>query len=127
MPAYDFKPRFAAKVATGEKRQTIRAVGKRRPPRVGDPLMLYTGLRTDACRKLLDAVCTAVEPISIEPERRAVRMVRGYGENKWWADIDQEEIDVLAQADGFDDAEAFFAFFREQYGRSTLSGYLIRW
>jgi hypothetical protein len=36
---------FKEKILSGEKRQTIRILGKRRPPRVGETLRLYWHLR----------------------------------------------------------------------------------
>lgn len=128
MPALNFKAQFADQVRNGEKRQTIRARGKRRPPRVGEPLMLYTGMRQVGCRKLLDAVCTSVEPISMSLRGKGVvQMPRtaGIGE-PLWAFLFDDEIEALARADGFPDAAAFFAWFRENHG-DTFSGYVIKW
>ena len=67
MPAYTFQSRFAPLVASGEKRQTIRAIGKRRHAAVGDRIQLYTGMRTKACRKLVtpDPVCTFAAAVYI--------------------------------------------------------------
>lgn len=53
MPAYNFQKQFAPLVESGQKRQTIRAIGKRRHARPGESLQLYTGQRTKACRKLI--------------------------------------------------------------------------
>lgn len=126
MAAINFKPQFLDAGRGGEKRQTIRQRGKRNPPKIGDRLTLYTGMRSAQCVKIKDVTCTRVEPITIEPERRAVRMARGYGDHKAWIDLDSEEIAALAMADGFTDVDAFFAFFLNHYGR-TMSGYLIGW
>lgn len=126
MPAYDFKARFADQVKNLEKRQTIRARGKRRPPCVDDPLMLYTGMRTQNCRKLADVVCTSVEPISISIRSRTVQMLVLRGRVPMWATLLDHEIEVLAKADGFDSAESFFAWFAETHG-DTFSGYVIKW
>lgn len=42
---------------SGEKRQTIRANRKDgRDPKQGQPLMLYTGMRTKSCVKLIDKI-----------------------------------------------------------------------
>jgi hypothetical protein len=126
MPALNFKAQFADQVKNMEKRQTIRARGKRRPPRVGDPLMLYTGMRQAGCRKLLDAMCTDVVPISISIKSRAVQMARLIGAEPAWCSLFDDEIEELAKADGFASADAFFAFFAAQYG-DTFSGYVIKW
>lgn len=126
MPALNFKAQFADQVRSGEKRQTIRARGKRRPPRVGEPLMLYTGMRQVGCRKLLDAVCTSVEPISISVRTKAVQVPRMFGCEPRFVLLGDDEIDELAKADGFASAGDFFAWFLEHHG-DTFSGYLIKW
>lgn len=126
MPALNFKAQFADQVKNGEKRQTIRARGKRRPPRVGEPLMLYTGMRQVGCRKLLDVVCTEVVPISISIKSKTVQMTRNFGVEPRWVSLDDDEIEDLAKADGFPSASAFFAWFAENHG-DTFSGYVIKW
>lgn len=126
MPALNFKAQFADQVKNLQKRQTIRARGKRRPPRVGEPLMLYTGMRQVACHKLLDAVCTSVELISISIKTKTVQMPRMFGSEPRFVLLDDDEIEELAKADGFDSAESFFAWFADIHG-STFSGYVIKW
>lgn len=126
MPALNFKAQFADQVKNGEKRQTIRARGKRRAPRVGEPLMLYTGMRTQYCRKLLDAVCVAVEPISLSVWSKTAQMPRNMGTEPVWTFLDDDEIEELAKGDGFASADALFAWFAENYG-DTFSGYVIKW
>ena len=126
MPAYNFKARFADQVKNLEKRQTIRARGKRRPPRVGEPLMLYTGMRTQNCRKLLDAACASVEPISMSIWSKTAQMPRNVGAETVWTFLDDDELEALARADGFASVDALFAWFAETHG-DTFSGYVIRW
>ena len=65
MPAYNFQKQFAPLVESGQKRQTIRAIGKRRHARPGESLQLYTGQRTKACRKLIspDPECVSVQAV----------------------------------------------------------------
>lgn len=126
MPAYNFQERFADAIKAGEKRQTIRQRGKRPPPKVGDTLILFTGMRTIHCRKLLQAKCAAVEPISISAAMRMVKMVRLVGWTYIYVPLDADEVEALARADGFDNANEFFRFFQEEHG-GTLSGHLIKW
>lgn len=59
MPAYNFQPRFAPFVGSGEKPCTIR-LPRKRPTVPGDRLYLYTGQRTKACRLLRVETCLAV-------------------------------------------------------------------
>ena len=52
MPALNFQRRFVSKIESGEKRGTIRE--KRKIPfKVGDPLYLYTGMRTSKCESII--------------------------------------------------------------------------
>lgn len=123
MPAINFNAQFADQVRSGKKRQTIRARGKRRPPRVGETLSLYMGIGS---RKLLDAVCTSVELIGISTTAKTVQIPRMFGADPRFVFLDDDEIEELAKADGFDNAESFFAWFSDHYGK-TFSGYLIKW
>lgn len=61
MPALTFTV-FVDKILSGEKRQTIRPPRKH-PIKVGDKLYLYAHQRTKNCRKLGEAVCSAVVPV----------------------------------------------------------------
>lgn len=126
MPALNFHARFAELVSSFEKRQTIRVRGKRQPPKVGDTLYLYTGMRTSACRKLATVACVSVEPIMVDPVHRTVSMPRGQAGHQFWSVLDQDEVGALALADGFTHSADFFAFFADAYGRA-VSGYLIKW
>lgn len=126
MPALNFKAEFADQVKNLRKRQTIRARGKRNPPRVGDPLMLYTGMRQAGCRKLLDVVCKSVEPIAISIKSGSVQMPRQVGGQMVWVQLSDEEIEALARADGFVTTSVFLEWFGKQYGE-TFSGYVIKW
>lgn len=57
---------FTDHVINGTKPHTIRRISKRRPPRVGEMLQLYTGSRTPACHKLIDDLpCLGAQPIQI--------------------------------------------------------------
>ena len=126
MPALNFKAQFANQVKNLEKRQTIRARGKRQPPRVGDPLMLYTGMRQVGCHKLLDAVCTSVEPISMSILSKTAQMPCNVGAEPVWTFLDDDELEALAKGDGFASADALFAWFAENHG-DTFSGFVIKW
>ncbi|MGB0695389.1 MAG: hypothetical protein ACPGOY_07040 [Rhodospirillaceae bacterium] len=68
MVAYSFRAGFAKQVETGFKAQTVRALGRKRHARVGEPVQIYTGMRTKYCRKLLDPdpICASVKHIEIK-------------------------------------------------------------
>lgn len=62
MAIYNFKPQFAAAIRSGAKAQTIRAHGKRPPPKVGNWAYCYTGLRTQTLAWWpVSLVCAVVE------------------------------------------------------------------
>jgi len=125
MPALNYKAQFAEKVADGSKYHTIRAP-RVNPIKKGDALMHYTGMRTSRCRKIrADTVCIGVTPIVILPMEAAVVLDTNsayYRAGKFGL----SEIRTLAQADGFESAEAFFDWFAKTHGPEFI-GNLIEW
>lgn len=120
MPAYNFQKQFAPLVESGEKRQTIRVFGKRRHARPGESLQLYTGMRTKACRKLVDPdpVCTFAAVVYI---------CRGIGYPAVLiAGHETPDPDAFARADGFDDFCAMLDWFGKWDGL-PFDGVLIKW
>ena len=115
MVAFNFKAEFAEAVECGQKRQTIRLVRLSGNPRKGCALQFYTGMRTKACRKLLEATCKSVEVIVIHPSGDVF--------------IDGRKLAAVgcfARRDGFKGKDDFLAFFQKQYGL-PFTGQLIRW
>lgn len=117
MVAYNFQAQFAGAVERGEKNQTIRSAGKRRHARPGDVLQLYTGQRTKACRLLKVALCRNTWDIEIYPDGRV------YLDGDLIEDADQ--VQELAQNDGFGDIPEFLWFFCP--GDDPFKGVLISW
>lgn len=123
MVAYSFKARFAPLIASGRKTQTIRGHRKRHA-RPGEPLQLYTGMRTRSCRKLLDSdpVCLRVSEITLDvPPDTGVALVMG--ESDTFAPVSPS----FAIADGFQDPEDFTRFWREAHGPGLFRGIMIEW
>jgi hypothetical protein len=121
MPALNFRPHFAPLVKNGRKCCTIRAPRKR-SIRPGDTLLLYTGMRTRACRRLRTAVCRSVEDIYIEATRSSPRVrVRLAGRI-----LSSVALRRLAREDGYASPAEFAAFFPRVHGL-PFSGHLIRW
>ena len=136
MVAYGFKKQFVDPILSGlgnyewidgniprPKRQTIRAVGKRRHARPGETIQLYTAMRTRQCRKLGEARCISVQPIKLF-----------IGPASIGVDIDGEyfcgatRTKEFAQSDGFADVEAMIRFWMENHpGAREFSGMLIKW
>jgi hypothetical protein len=115
MPAINFKQRFASAVSNGEKCQTIRKPRKRQIV-PGDTLYLYTGMRTKKVQKLLEAECLAVLPISIW--KSSVRLDGVY--------LQANEIENVAELDGFATTKEFYEFFRANHGL-PFEGKVIKW
>lgn len=116
MVAYNFQAQFAPDVEAGQKRQTIRANGKRKHAQKGDKLQLYTGMRTKSCRKLRDAVCYDSCQILIEAD-------------KVWTFHPQElhtDLDGFAKLDGFSSWKAMREWFEKNHGL-PFRGTMIRW
>lgn len=114
MVAINFSPQFAGPVERGEKRQTIRRTMK---CKIGDKLQLYTGQRTKACRKIGDAVCKEILPVSIG---RGTLEVNG---SVYMSDTAA----AFARADGFADYGDMWLWFSERYDVPVFSGYVIKW
>jgi hypothetical protein len=119
MPALNFQARFASAVESGEKRQTIRKRRKDgRDPKPGDTLYLYTGMRTKACRKLGEAVCTRVQEVAFG------RMVMGGQRGTWFQGPGY--LKSIAKRDGFETKEEMLDWFEKTHGL-PFEGLLIRW
>ena len=116
MPALNFKREFAPLVEAGTKTQTVRQKRKR-PIKRGDRLYLYTGMRTKRCRKLREAECWGVFPISIYPSGETFvnhRQLLG------------AELCEFFKRDGFETHVADINWFRDTHGL-PFHGDLIVW
>lgn len=114
MVAFNFKKQFADEVESGRKMQTIR---QKRRAKSGDKLQLYTGMRSPSCRKLRDAVCVAVDNVSITPDGPF------FGQPGWWP----KDKNVFAERDGFQTYADMYAWFFDTYDEEIFNGYVIMW
>ncbi|MBC7313573.1 MAG: ASCH domain-containing protein, partial [Rhizobium sp.] len=100
MVAYGFKKYFAPQIEDGSKGHTIRG-HRRRHAHVGEPVQLFTGLRTRHCAKIIpDPTCIAVVPIVIMSSDLLSAGIA-------YIEIDgrplhRDEIEPFAISDGFD-------------------------
>lgn len=133
MVAYSFHEQFAEAIMGGTKRQTVRGY-RRRNPRIGDKLQLFTGLRTKECRKLLakEPVCSAVDEIEIEISSAISAKIASVVING--IPLNQKEIDDFARADGFKNGplgwtavHAMGSFFKRYHGFGRFHGVVIHW
>lgn len=119
MPALNFQKRFAPLIESGQKCQTIRAerVDGRQPCKLGDRLVLYTGMRSKNCRRLAEVRCIEVHTIRID---------RSYWGLNVHIGLDAVDAEAQARADGFENADDMADWFEETHGL-PFRGLLIRW
>lgn len=122
MPSLNFQQRFADAVASGQKRQTIRAPRKR-PILPGDRLHLFTGMRRPGCRKLGVGVVLRVRPITIGLGFACDEIRVGSGGEPFLSVVDRA---VLARDDGFSCCSELVDWFRDTHGL-PFTGSLIEW
>lgn len=103
------------------KRQTIRAVGKRRHARPSETLQLYTAMRTKQCKLIGKARCVSVDSIAIHVGKHEIRSIVAHDV------IVENDLDGFARCDGFDDAEDMHKFWKEEHGVGSFVGLLIKW
>lgn len=126
MVALNFQKQFADDVESGVKAQTIRRCGKRKPPKVGDELQLYTAMRTKYCRLLRRVKCTEVMMITIHTSNQWVSHFVDNGFGFVWLPITGAALTKLFVEDGFDSLEQFCNFFASEHS-PIFEGYLIKW
>lgn len=131
MVAYSFKAMFAGQIERHEKRQTVRG-NRKRHARPGEPMQLYTAMRTRHCRKLIDPdpICTSLQMIEISlplghPEIIAAISIDGIP-------LSEEETTAFAIADGFGEGPGcprfkMGRFWLDNHGPGEFSGVLIKW
>jgi hypothetical protein len=141
MVAYSFKSMFIAPIRAGlgikhlnergkvvipgalPKLQTIRA-DRKRHARPGEELQLYYAMRTKSCFLIGRARCTKVSPIELwlgAGDELGVSIAGDYF-------CGTTRIREFAQSDGFADAAAMIAFWREEHESiDHFEGVLIEW
>lgn len=133
MVAYSFQEQFVDAITSGTKRQTVRGY-RRRNPRIGEKLQLFTNLRRRTCRKLIekDPICTRVDEIEIEISQTISAKIASVVING--IPLNQKEIDDFAHADGFKNGplgwtavHAMGSFFKRHHGFGTFYGVVIHW
>jgi len=122
MPTLNFQERFADKILSGEKQQTIRKERKR-PIRVGDTLHLYTGLRTKSAKKLKEVKCVEIKEVEIDPYNLCVTS----GEDQRMANLYWlSALNGFAKEDGFKNWVEMVQWFEKNHGL-PFKGQIIYW
>lgn len=142
MVAYSFARMFADQVSALTKRQTVRA-HRWRHARPGEPVQLYTGMRTKHCRKLVavDPVCIALLPIAIDVSDMVDELIASI--EIAGRPLHRDEIEAFARADGFSPEwrprcqqaladvisarKAMGAFWQKTHGLGLFQGVIIKW
>ena len=122
MPAYNFKRRFAEKVESGQKTQTIRKIRKTEIKN-GDTLKLWRTQRSPNRRKLGDAVCTMIVPLEIHWTRLRWRSL----DCRWHWISGPPYLDGFARRDGLDQWDDMRWFFKLEYEMPCRGLVLIGW
>jgi len=133
MVAYSFMAQFAEPIVTLQKLQTVRG-NRKRHARPGEPMQLYTAMRTRQCRKLLnvDPICRDVRDIMIGLNSRHPLLIEAISIDGMA--LDDSEIEDFAVADGFGGALAE-GFARRRMGEfwvrhhewNRFQGVVLRW
>lgn len=136
MVAYSFKKQFIEPIKAGlrlgknrgAKRQTVRAIGKRRHARVGEIVQLYYGMRTKQCAQIGVGKCVSSEPIELDLEKGRVLIRTDDGAIIHDTSRGMGMLDMFARADGFSDWADLVAFWRKEHpGIDQFHGQLIKW
>lgn len=122
MVAYSFKPIFVPKIVDGTKRQTIRAIGKRRHARPGEEIQCYTGMRTKQCKLIARVMCDDIGAVTLSFERpHEVRFTGKFLSGT-------AMLNHFARCDGFESWASLVAFWRHEHGTiDQFEGVLITW
>ena len=109
MVALSFQKQFGPPILSGVKRHTLRNPRKR-DPRPGDTLQLYTGMRTKFCRLLGTATCLGIVELRLSFVEEIVEYASG-------ATVYQgkEQLDTFAVSDGFASWAEMAAFWRKHH------------
>lgn len=147
MPSVSFNRWFSKKIESGEKRQTIRPLSKRKKFIIGDRLYLFEGLRTKNCKRLNPpeslikfdergfpfVKIRAVDDVIIESNfnkesenYEGIVFINGVGK--------KDELKKIVIQEGFNDENeaehiwinSLFKYFYENYGKN-FHGVLIKW
>lgn len=124
MPAFNFEPRFADMVESGQKTQTIRNTLR---SKLGDTVHLYTGHGTKNCRKLGEGRIVSIDRISTIWGLLFINNIM----------LAREHHDAFAVREGFADGDEMFDWFETVYGVSSdwfkdrnglpFDGFLYKW
>jgi hypothetical protein len=140
MPLIGFKEQFVSKILDGTKKHTIRSPRKN-PIKVGETLILATGVRTKKYKEIKRVQCVSVHDIKII----ALDLVNYMTHEEIYTnthdslyhikvvidnvELEQTETVNLAKNDGFEDVQMFSEWFEKHHNvtEKVFVGNLICW
>lgn len=117
---YGFKKEFILQIKAKTKILTFRAIGKRRPPRLGERLFLWYGLRTKHSQKIGEAICEVVEECWIHEDK--IKIASGPP-----IICSLDLLEAIAKMDGFESWEKLKDFHRKENGSLPARRWMICW
>ena len=127
MPAYNFQPRFAPQILSGEKRTTIRS----KPAKAGSPAHLFTGMRTKTCQRLGQSVVTDCLSVTLGwLDNGSPHITLGSRR------LNHQQQISMAEADGFESPREMGKWFETTYkvpvnhsgcAHDVFAGFWIKW
>lgn len=131
MAGLGFKKQFVAPIRRRKnpKDQTIRGFRKV-PITPGERLYLFTGMRTNYCKKIGEAVCYSVTEIILDEKGfRTGGDDLGEGIKAWYHQNDFFKLNEFARRDGFKNWKELVDFWKQEHGDDCFPfhGVLIRY
>jgi hypothetical protein len=120
MPALNFQTQFAAPILAGSKPFTLRALRKDgRDPQAGQPLYMFTAMRTKKCKKFAEKPCRFAVTIKLAWNLVSIPTIGDL--------ISEREIELFSRLDGFENYAAFCAFHKIAADMAVKQMRLIAW
>ena len=120
MPALNFQTQFAAPILAGRKPFTLRAPRKDgRDPKAGQPLYMFTAMRTKKCKKFAEKPCRFAVTIKLSWHLVSIPTIGDL--------ISEREIELFSRLDGFENYAAFCAFHKITPDMAVKPMRLIAW
>lgn len=118
-----FNPQFKEKILSFEKIHTIRD-DKNDRWNAGIPMQMATGVRTKNYNCFKETICSGYQRIFLFPSIFEIEIYTGFK----WKRLYREEHEQFAKNDGFDCADDFWTWFKEDAkGKHRLDKKLIHW
>ncbi len=120
MPALNFQKQFAPAILAGRKPFTLRALRKDgRDPKAGQPLYLFTAMRTKQCRKIAEKQCKFAVTISLSWRCVTIATIGML--------LKDSELESFSRLDGFNSYDEFSRFHEVHMLMENKQMRLISW